>query len=191
MTPDRAARLANRASYAIRPFEQAGESVRIGLVGCVKGKGPVAAPAGELYRSPLFAGRRRFVEQSCDRWFILSALHGLVDSDETIEPYDRTLVGVSVGERQAWSDRVLARLDAIVGGLEGVVVAVHAGAARRPGMASMITYSLEVAPSFYTGRPTCGTSMTDRGFGSAECAAAARMARSAAAADRGPGDSRN
>jgi hypothetical protein len=105
--------------------------VRIGLVGCVKTKGPVAAPAGELYVSPLFAGRRRFVEKTCDRWFILSALHGLVDPADVIEPYDRTLLDASVGERQAWAGRVLATLDAIVGDLDGVVVEVHAGAAYR------------------------------------------------------------
>jgi hypothetical protein len=106
-------------------------TVRIGLVGCVKTKSPVAAPAGELYVSPLFVGRRRFVEGTCDRWFILSALHGLVDPAEVIEPYDRTLVDVSVGERQAWAGRVLATLDTIVGHLDGVVFEVHAGAAYR------------------------------------------------------------
>jgi hypothetical protein len=81
--------------------------VRVGLVGCVKRKGPVAAPAGELYVSPLFAGRRRFVEASCDRWFILSARHGLVDPDEVVEPYDESLVAAGVGERHAWAERVL------------------------------------------------------------------------------------
>jgi hypothetical protein len=52
----------------------------------------MAAPAGDLYVSSLFMGRRRFVEASCDRWFILSALHGGVDPDEVIEPYDESLV---------------------------------------------------------------------------------------------------
>ena len=71
--------------------------MRIGLVGCVKKKGPVAAPAEELYVSPLFVGRRRFVESTCDRWFILSALHGLVDPHEVIEPYDHA--GADPGDR--------------------------------------------------------------------------------------------
>ena len=56
--------------------------MRVGLVGCVKKKGSSPAPAGDLYISPLFIGRRRFVEASCDRWFILSALHGLLDPDQ-------------------------------------------------------------------------------------------------------------
>ena len=105
--------------------------MRIGLVGCVKRKGPVAAPARELYVSPLFAGRRRFVEAGCDRWFILSALHGLVDPDEVIEPYDESLVSAGVGERQAWAEGVLASVDDLFGDVAGMVFEVHAGAAYR------------------------------------------------------------
>jgi hypothetical protein len=95
--------------------------IRIGLVGCVKGKGPTAAPAGELYTSPLFVGRRRFVEGSCDRWFILSALHGLIDPNEVIEPYDASLVSAGVAERRAWAERVLASLDETLGDVTGSV----------------------------------------------------------------------
>ena len=105
--------------------------MRIGLVGCVKKKGPVAAPAGELYVSPLFVGRRRFVESSCDRWFILSALHGLLDPTELTQPYDQSLVDVSTGERQAWSEEVLGSLDKALGDVTGVVFEIHAGAAYR------------------------------------------------------------
>src|SRR5438477_185305 len=108
-----------------------GGAVRVGLVGCVKKKGPVAAPAGELYVSPLFVGRRRFVTASCDRWFILSALHGLLDPGEVIEPYDTSLVSVGVGERQRWAERVLASIDTVFGDVAGVVFEVHAGGAYR------------------------------------------------------------
>jgi hypothetical protein len=66
---------------------------RIGLVGCVKTKRSFASPGKDLYASPLFRGRRRYVEASCDRWFVLSALHGLVAPDEVLEPYDVTLSG--------------------------------------------------------------------------------------------------
>jgi hypothetical protein len=105
--------------------------MRVGLVGCVKKKGPVAAPAAELYVSPLFVGRRRFVEAGCDRWFILSALHGLVDPDEVIEPYDESLVSAGVGERQAWAKGILASVDDLFGDVAGMVFEVHAGAAYR------------------------------------------------------------
>jgi hypothetical protein len=41
----------------------------------VKKKEDHELPARDLYVSPLFRGRREYVERSCDRWFILSALH--------------------------------------------------------------------------------------------------------------------
>lgn len=105
--------------------------MRIGLVGCVKTKGPVATPAGELYVSALFVGRRRFVEASCDRWLILSALHGLVAPDEVVDPYDESLVAGGAGKRHAWAERVLASIDMRLGDVAGVVFEVHAGAAYR------------------------------------------------------------
>ena len=100
-------------------------------MGCVKGKGPVAAPAGELYTSPLFVGRRRFVESSCDRWFILSARHGLLDPGEVIAPYDESLVDAGTAARRAWSDDVLRSLEKVWGDLSALVFEVHAGAAYR------------------------------------------------------------
>src|SRR5437879_2590214 len=60
---------------------------RVGLVGCVKSKRSVPTAAADLYTSTLFVGRRRWVEASCERWFILSAKHGVVPPDELIEPY--------------------------------------------------------------------------------------------------------
>jgi hypothetical protein len=64
--------------------------LRVGLVGCVKKTLTHRAPAEDLYVSPLFVGRRRYVEGSCDRWFILSAEHGLVTPERELEPYDET-----------------------------------------------------------------------------------------------------
>lgn len=81
--------------------------MRIGLVGCVKSKLGRPAPAGDLYVSPLFQGRRRYVEATCDAWLILSAEHGVLDPKTVIAPYDRTLVGASDEARRAWALRVL------------------------------------------------------------------------------------
>lgn len=63
---------------------------RIDLVGCVKLKRNHAAPAADLYTSALFAGRCRWVAQTCDRWFVVSAKHGLV-AQQVLKPYDETL----------------------------------------------------------------------------------------------------
>jgi hypothetical protein len=102
--------------------------MRVGLVGCVKTKLEQAAPAAELYTSPLFTGRRKAVERSCDQWFVLSALHGLVRPDEVLEPYDRTLLDASSTERRRWSGEVLAALRDQLGDFRGVVFEIHAGA---------------------------------------------------------------
>jgi len=98
------------------------------LVGCVKTKLPTAAPADELYTSPLFKKRRRYAEVTGRPWFILSALHGLVSPDQVLEPYDMYLAGQPVTYRRQWALRVVRDLIAAVGPLEGRTVEVHAGA---------------------------------------------------------------
>lgn len=103
----------------------------IGLVGCVKEKAPAAAPAKDLFRSPLFNGRRRFVERTCSEWWILSAEHGLVSPDEVLEPYDRALKNAGRPARRDWSRRVLAQIRAQVDPQPVDVFELHAGAEYR------------------------------------------------------------
>lgn len=74
--------------------------MRIGLVGCVKTKQSVATAAWDLYTSPIFTGRRRCVEASCDRWFVLSAKHGVLPPKTVIEPYDVALKDAGRAERR-------------------------------------------------------------------------------------------
>lgn len=101
---------------------------RIGLVGCVKQKQSHAAPAADLYTSTLFRGRRAYVAQTCERWLVLSALHGVVRPDAVLEPYDVTLSDASRSEREAWAARVLRQLDAELGSCRGLTFEIHAGA---------------------------------------------------------------
>jgi hypothetical protein len=103
--------------------------MRVGLVGCVKSKQPRAAPARELYRSPLFRGRRAWVERTCDRWFVLSAKHGLVEPDRLLAPYDETLTDLPLAARRVWSGQVVLALEKALGDLSGVVIELHAGMA--------------------------------------------------------------
>lgn len=63
-------------------------SVRIGLVGCASMKLKRPAPARDLYTSPLFRKASAHAEATCDRWYVLSAKHGLVHPDEVVEPYN-------------------------------------------------------------------------------------------------------
>lgn len=103
------------------------QAVRIGLVGCVKTKLDHAAVARDLYVSALFRGRRAYVETSCDRWFILSSLYGLVDSDEVIETYEQSLKGVTTAARRQWAKEVLRSLDEQLGDMSHIIFEVHAG----------------------------------------------------------------
>src|SRR4051794_37671453 len=103
-------------------------SERVGLVGCVKGKRHYAAPAADLYTSALFKGRIRWVAQTCDRWFILSAKHGLLAPSDVLEPYDDTLNAKSRAQRRAWSGDVLGSLRTQLDQLAGCVFEIHAGA---------------------------------------------------------------
>jgi len=101
--------------------------MRTGLVGCVKEKAQWPCAARDLYTSALFRGRRRFVEKTCDRWFILSAKHGLVDPYQTLDYYDETLAGTSRAARRSWSEQVLRELAEQVDPLQGQTLEVHAG----------------------------------------------------------------
>ncbi len=102
---------------------------RIGLVGCVKTKVSTPAAARDLYVSPMFVGRRRYVEASCDDWRVLSAKHGLVHPKEVLAPYDETLVGKPVALKRAWAARVLQQILNDFGeSLDDYVFELHAGA---------------------------------------------------------------
>lgn len=128
--PSASAQSAPAKTAGDRPASDEGseEAMRIGLVGCVKTKLDRPAAAKDLYGSPLFRGRRTYVEQSCDRWFILSAKLGVVDPDDVIEPYEQTLKTASEGERRRWSQMVLTSLDVLLGDCTAVVFEMHAGA---------------------------------------------------------------
>jgi hypothetical protein len=100
---------------------------RVGLVGCVRQQGS-RAEAQDLFVAPLFRARRSYVERTCGRWYVLSALHGLVAPDEVLAPYDLKLKSLSQAERRAWSERVLAQLEAECGSFGGLTFEIHAGA---------------------------------------------------------------
>ncbi len=97
------------------------------LLGCVKQKRASVSPARDLYRSPLWRGRRRYAEASGDPWLILSAKHGVVAPDDPLSPYDLALADLSARERRLWGAQVVHELERRLGGLEGKHLEVHAG----------------------------------------------------------------
>ncbi|ULH18227.1 hypothetical protein MF271_22425 (plasmid) [Deinococcus sp. KNUC1210] len=80
------------------------------LVGCVKSKRDHPAQAQDLYTSTLFGSSRRFAEHFGDRWFILSARHGLLEPTAVVTPYDETLNEKRTPDRKAWTADVLRTL---------------------------------------------------------------------------------
>jgi uncharacterized protein DUF6884 len=83
---------------------------RIGLVSCSSEKLDHAAPARELYCSSLFRLALRYAEQTCERVYVLSGLHYLVQLDEMIAPYDFHLGKQPRARREAWGYHVAWQL---------------------------------------------------------------------------------
>ncbi|MEE8364209.1 MAG: hypothetical protein V3R76_00345 [Gammaproteobacteria bacterium] len=80
------------------------KSEKVVLIACCKQKGEKAAPARELYKSPLFKTRLEYAESlNPDRILILSAKHGLLELDQVIEPYDISMKGKSPEEKRNWA----------------------------------------------------------------------------------------
>jgi hypothetical protein len=107
-------------------------TIRVALVSCVKKKRPTSAPAGELYTSPLFAGLRRYALTHADRWYILSAEHGLLSPDTVIASYEKTLNKMLKADRVVWAHRVQEQLKATLP--ERAEVILLAGARYREGI---------------------------------------------------------
>lgn len=102
--------------------------MRVGLVGCTKSKLPHRATAQRLYSaSALFRGRRAFVLESCDRWLILSAKHGVLAPSDELDPYDVTLVGAPASVKRSWAHRIVGELKDRLGDLSGITFEIHAG----------------------------------------------------------------
>jgi len=104
------------------------KQTRIGLVSCTSKKLERPARARDLYSaSPNFPKWVAWVEDSCDRWFVLSAKHHLVHPDEVLPPYDQTLDGASVAEKRRWSTQVINELEAVIGDIGSHSFEIHAG----------------------------------------------------------------
>ena len=99
--------------------------MKIGLVSCSAQKLSHAAPARELYCSPLFRLSLRLSEQDCDKTYVLSAKYELVELDQVIEPYDLVLSKLSKRQREAWGNRVASKILSRHGAAAIVLFAGH------------------------------------------------------------------
>ncbi|HLM62018.1 MAG TPA: hypothetical protein VK308_14525 [Pyrinomonadaceae bacterium] len=100
-------RVADRKRYD--EIESA-EPITVVLVSCVSTKAGESCPAKELYQSNWFKKARKYAEEKGDTWYILSALYGLIEPEQRIEPYNYTLNGKRKADRESWAQRTASEL---------------------------------------------------------------------------------
>ncbi len=84
---------------------------KIVLISCVSKKLTYKSKAKDLYISPLFKFNLKYSNSlSPNKIFILSAKYGLVDLEEEIEPYNKTLNKMRKQEIKEWSEKVINQL---------------------------------------------------------------------------------
>lgn len=85
---------------------------KIILISCVSKKIDYKTKAKSLYMGPLFRYHLRYAYSlKPHKIFILSAKYGLIDLNEEIEPYNKTLNKMTKIERKHWSEKVLNQLN--------------------------------------------------------------------------------
>lgn len=84
--------------------------MKLGIVSCCVTKGRFRAPAQDLYRSRTFKLRRLHTEQTCDRWLILSSLHGIIEPTVMLDPYEDWIRGKSMTRRKSFQQNALRHI---------------------------------------------------------------------------------
>lgn len=108
-----------------------GGPIRVGLVGCSAQKLAAAAPARELYVSQLFRKASAYAEATCDRWYVLSAKHGLIHPDTVIKPYDMRLGTRTGPDMTAWGALVREQLTEALNGADNPTLVALCGSQYR------------------------------------------------------------
>jgi len=99
--------------------------MKVGLISCVKSKLNTKSKAKDLYTSTLFTKAYAYAERNYDQIFILSALHGLLDDEKEIEPYDLTLNTMKQKERLSWARKVRESVNKKIS--KDAEIFIHAG----------------------------------------------------------------
>ncbi len=94
---------------------------KVGLISCVSMKQNRVADASELYISPLFKKSKEYATKRLDKFFILSAKHGLLKPTDKIHPYDMTLNTMHKEERIEWAEKVFKKLIKVVSKKDEIV----------------------------------------------------------------------
>lgn len=78
----------------------------IGLISCTKKKLDTSDFAQNIYQGTSFVSGRAILEELCDRWYVLSARHGLLNPYTRIAPYDMSLDDLSDYDYMNWMQNV-------------------------------------------------------------------------------------
>lgn len=88
----------------------AGMREQIAFIACSKRKRRVPDKARKFYQGSLFKKALRYCEARFARVYILSGKYGLVELDEIISPYEKTLNRMGLAERKKWAEMVKGQL---------------------------------------------------------------------------------
>jgi cytoplasmic iron level regulating protein YaaA (DUF328/UPF0246 family) len=84
---------------------------RIVLLSCVSKKKEFETTAANLYDSTLFNYAFQYAKTfNPDKIYIISALYGLLETDEIVKPYNKTLNEMNKRDRIEWSNVVLEQM---------------------------------------------------------------------------------
>ena len=86
----------------------------IALISCTKSKRGSTSPAALLYTSTLFNKSLLYAQTIARRTYILSAKHGLLNLEDTIDPYELSIKSLNRSEKIDWASRVGGRLRQLV-----------------------------------------------------------------------------
>lgn len=98
--------IAHLALQATKDIEASGTANCHALISCSKSKGGYRDLARNMYVSPLYRKSVLVAEAWGLPFSILSAKYGLLDPDQTIDPYELTLKGASKQFKSEWADKV-------------------------------------------------------------------------------------
>lgn len=102
------------------------------VIGCGASKldTELSVAAKLLYTGPLFKARLEYAQDEApfhnSKIFILSALHGLVELEDPLKPYDFTIHQLPRQARDSWANRACERLLSIV--KPETILELHLGA---------------------------------------------------------------
>ena len=84
--------------------------MRVLLIACGATKLDHPAPASEIYTGSLTRAAIRHAIATGLPWYIVSAMHGLVDPAQVLEPYNVSIADLDRDYRPIWARQVAGRL---------------------------------------------------------------------------------